>query len=59
MGVQLDQHLVWNGHFRFVFAKVSRAVGFLKHAKKFLPQGTLNHIYKGIVEPYFGYRSSV
>ena len=59
MGVQLDQDLIWNEHVRFVCAKVSRAVGFLKYAKKLLPQETLSHIYRGIVEPYFRYCSSV
>ena len=59
LGVQLDQHLIWDEHFRFVCAKVSRALGFLKYAKKFPPQETLNHIYRGIVEPHFRYCSSV
>ena len=59
LGVQLDQHLVWDDHARYVCTKVSRALGFLKYAKKLLSQETLNHIYKGIVEPYFRYCSSV
>ena len=57
--VQLDQHLVWDEHARYVCTKVSRALGFLKYAKKLLPQETLSHIYRGIVEPYFRYCSSV
>ena len=59
LGVQLDQHLIWDEHVRFLCAKVSRALGFLKYAKKLLPQKTLSHIYRGIVEPYFRYCSSV
>ena len=59
LGVQLDQHLIWDEYVRFVCAKVSRAFGFLKYAKKLLPQETLSHIYRGIVEPYFRYCSSV
>ena len=59
LGVQLDQHLVWDEHARYVCTKVSRALGFLKYAKKLLPQETLSHIYRGIVEPYFRYCSSV
>ena len=58
-GVQLDQHLVWDEHARYVCTKVSRALRFLKYAKKLLPQETLSHIYRGIVEPYFRYCSSV
>ena len=59
MGVQLDQHLIWDEHVRFVCAKVSCAFGFLKYAKKLLPQETLSHIFRGIVEPHFRYCSSV
>ena len=51
LGVQLDQHLVWNKHVRYVCTRVPRALGFLKYAKKLLPQETLSHIYRGIVEP--------
>ena len=39
--------------------QVSRALGFLKYAKKLLPQETLSHIYRSIVNPYFRYCSSV
>ena len=59
LGVQLDQHLVWDEHTRFLRAKVSRALGFLKYAKKLLPQETLSQIYRGIVEPHFRYCCSV
>ena len=59
MGVQFDHHLVWDDHVRFVCAKVSHALEFLKYAKKLLPQETLSQIYRGIVEAYFSYCSSV
>ena len=36
-------------------AKVSKAIGFLRHAKAFLPQETLKTLYTGIVEPHFRY----
>ena len=59
LGIQLDQHLVWNDHTRLLRAKVSRAIGFLKYAKTILPQETLSQIYRGIVEPHFRYCCSV
>ena len=43
----------------FVCAKASRVLGLLKYAKKLLPQETLSHIYRGTVEAYFSYCSSV
>ena len=39
--VQLDQHVVWDEHARFMSAKVSRALRFLKYTKKLLPQETV------------------
>ena len=59
LGVQLDCHLVWDEHIKCVRTKVSRALGFLKYAKKFLPQDTLSKMYRGIVEPHFRYCCSV
>ena len=59
LGIQLDQHLVWDEHTRLLRAKVSRAIGFLKYAKTILPQETLSQIYRGIVEPHFRYCCSV
>ena len=58
LGVQLDQHLYWDEHVRYVCTKISRALGFLKYAKKLLAQETLRHIFTGIVETYFRYSSS-
>ena len=53
LGVQLDYHLVWDEHIKCMRTKVSRALGFLKYAKKFLPQDTVRKMYRGIVEPHF------
>ena len=38
LGVQIDNSLNWKKHIKTVSSKVSRAVGFLKHAKTFLRQ---------------------
>ena len=59
LGVQIDCSLDWKEQIKAVSAKVSRAVGFLKHAKNFLPRETLKTLYAGIVEPHFRYRCSV
>ena len=59
LGIQLDQHLVWDEHTRFLRAKVSCAIGFLKYAKKVLSQETLSQIDRGMVEPHFRYCCSV
>ena len=59
LGVEIDPSLDWKEQIKFISTKVSRAVGFLKHAKSFLPKETLKTIYTGIVEPHFRYCCSV
>ena len=59
LGVQIDCSLDWKEQLKAVSAKLSRAIGFLKHAKKFLPRVTLENLYTGIVEPHFQYCCSV
>ena len=38
LGVQIDCSLDWKEQIKAVSSKVSRAVGFLRHAKSFLPK---------------------
>ena len=59
LGVQIDRHLSWEEHIHFVRSKASRASGFLKYARKLLPQDTLCKMYRGIVEPHLRYCCSV
>ena len=58
LGVQIDK-LAWDEHIHFVRSKVSRAIGFLKYAKKLLPQDALCKMYRGIVEPQLRYCCSI
>ena len=53
LGVNIDSSLVWKVYIKEISSKVSRTIGFLKHARNFLPQQTLKTLYKGIVEPHF------
>ena len=59
LGVQIDNSLDWKEHIKTVSSKVSKAIGFLKHAKSFLPEETLKTLYTGIAEPHFRYLCSV
>ena len=45
LGVVIDNSLNWKGHIKTVSAKVSSAIGFLRHTKTFLPQETLRNAY--------------
>ena len=35
LGIQVDRNLNWKGHIKALLSKISRAIGFLKHAKAF------------------------
>ena len=59
LGIQVDKNLGWKGHIKALSSKISRATGFLKLAKSFLPQDTLKTLYTGIVEPHFRFCCSV
>ena len=41
LGVYVDNRLDWKVHSKTVSPKVSKALGFLKNAKKFLPDSSL------------------
>ena len=45
----------WKEHIKVTSSKASKAVGFLRHAKPFLPEETLKTLYTGIIEPHFRY----
>ena len=59
LGLQIDCSLDWKEQIKAVSMKVSRAIGFLRHAKSFLTLASLKTLYTGIVEPYFRYCYSV
>ncbi len=59
LGVQIDCSLDWKEQIKSISGKVSRAVGFLKYSKKYLPRETLVTLYRSLVEPHFRYCCSV
>ena len=46
LGVQIDDKLQWDRHIEQVKAKALQAIGVIKHAKKFLPVGELQKMYR-------------
>ena len=53
LGIMIDDNLKWDIQIKNIQGKVLRALGLLKYAKRYVPLGTLNSMYKGIVEPHF------
>ena len=41
LGIQIENSFDWKEHIKVTPSKVSKAVGFLRHAKPFLPEETL------------------
>ena len=58
LGVYIASCFNWKEHTKSVSNKSSRALGFLKYAKSFLPLESLK-TYLGVVEPHFHYCCSV
>ena len=58
-GVHVDNSLVRKEHIKAVSTKLSRAIGFLKHANNTLPIASLKTLYSSILEPHFRYCCSV
>ena len=59
LGVQIDDNLNWKEQIRAVSAKVSRAVGFLKYSKRYLPITAVKTLHTSIVGPDFQHCCSV
>ena len=55
LGVQVDQFLNWDEHLVTIIKKVSRGLGMLRYAKRYLPLVTVQAMYKRLVEPHFRY----
>ena len=47
LGLQIDCSLDWKEQIKAVSTKVSRAIGFLRHAKSFLPMASLKTLLHG------------
>ena len=57
--MQVDNDLSWKGHIKGLSTKISRALGFLNHARNLFTQDTPKTLYTSIVEPDFRYCCSV
>ena len=55
LAVQVDSSLDWEDQIKAISSKVSKVLGLLKHAKKFLPESSLRSLYLSRVERHFRY----
>ena len=59
LGVVIDNCLTWEYHICAVQKKISRAIGLLKYARKFVQTNTLTNSYRSAIEPHFSYCCTV
>ena len=57
LGVELDERMSWENHIDSICKKVGSGIGIIKRIKPFVPQETLQNLYKSLVLPYFDYCS--
>ena len=59
LGLIMDESLKWGSLIKSIQNKISRALDFLKYAKKHVALATLKDMFKGKVEPDFNYSCSI
>ena len=59
LGVQIDPSLNWKEQINVAIGKISRGIGMLKYAKRYLSLQTIQRMYFSIVESHFRYCCSV
>ena len=59
LGIVIDENLAWKENIDNLSVKVSRAIGVIRRAKKYVKQDALKLMYNSLVLPYFDYCSLV
>ena len=59
LGVHIDNSLDWKKHIQETSKKISRSLGMLKYAKRYLPFHALKNLYTSVIDPSFRYCCSV
>ena len=57
LGVLIDEKLSWDLHVDKSCKKVGSSIAVMKRIKPFVPNSTLQTIYKAMIQPYFNYCS--
>ena len=59
LGIQIEKTLSWKEHINIIASKISRGIGMLRYAKRYVPLSTVKTMYRSIVEPYLRYCCTV
>ena len=55
LGIQIDKTLSWKEHINTIASKISRGIGMLRYAKRYVLLSTIKIMHGSIVEPYLRY----
>ena len=55
LGVMVDDKLSWASHINYISKKISKGIGILCKARKYLPKSCLITLYYSFVYPYLNY----
>ena len=55
LGVMVDNKLSWASHINYISKKISKGIGILCQARKYLPKSCLVTLYYSFVYPYLNY----
>ena len=55
LGIHIDNSLEWKEQIQETSKKVSRSIGMLKYAKRYLLCHALETLYTSVIDPYFRY----
>ena len=55
LGVIVDSKLSWTNHINYISKKISKGIGILNKARKYLPRSCLTTLYYSFVYPYLNY----
>ena len=57
LGLIVDDKLKWEEHIEYIYisSKIIRNIGVLKQTRAFIPQHSLQTLYRTMIEPYFRY----
>ena len=55
LGVMVDDKLSWACHINYISKKVSKGIGILYKARKYLPKSCLVTLYYSFIYPYLNY----
>ena len=53
LGIQIDKALSWKEHINIIASKISRGIGMLRYAKRYVPLSTMKTMYGSKSSPIY------